>query len=233
MEPIDQTVELAAELSDPDLGVDLLEHLQTTADRVQEVVPDVVGLSIAWNNHGVTFTLAATDEEIATLDAIQYLTGGPCVEAADREHGRGWTSHDVLNEDSWQTFAQATAARAVRSTLTFPLVHEGVVVGTANLYAASDHAFDGHHDRLALILGASTSGVVRNADLAFSTRRTAEESLSRLEDHDVIAHAVGMLAGALDLSTDQAHAHLHDAADRAGVTPLQLAHAVLAILGER
>ena len=45
-------------------------------------------------------------------------------------------------------FAQATAHRGVRGTLTLPLVCDGEVVGTANLYAASAHAFEDHLDSL-------------------------------------------------------------------------------------
>jgi hypothetical protein len=41
-------------------------------------------------------------------------------------------------------FADATAAKSVRSTLTLPLVGtDGGALGTVNLYAASPQAFDG------------------------------------------------------------------------------------------
>ena len=96
MQPIPETIELAHELSrELDRDFDVLRHLQGVADKVQAVVPDCVGLSIAWLDRDVAFTLVASDEEIALLDAVQYLAGGPCVEAGDagggtdREQGEG------------------------------------------------------------------------------------------------------------------------------------------------
>jgi hypothetical protein len=34
----------------------------------QRLVPDLAGISVASREHGLTFTLVATDEEIAALD---------------------------------------------------------------------------------------------------------------------------------------------------------------------
>lgn len=228
MEPIPQTIDVATELNrTDDIDVDVLEHLQSVADQVQAVVPDCIGLSIAWVYRGVAFTLVATDEEIAVLDAVQYLTDGPCVDAVRDQHGLQASTDDLLSEERWQLFAQATAAAGVRSTLTMQLVHKREVVGTANLYAASDHAFDGHHDELAAILGASSAGVVKNADLSFSTRLTAEQSPATLEAHDAVDRAVGYLSSSWRLPVDEAEKRLLDAAERAGITPAQLAEALL------
>lgn len=229
MEPIQQTIDVATELNhfDDDIDIDVLEHLQSLADQVQTVVPDCIGLSIAWVHRGLAFTLVATDEEIAVLDAVQYLSEGPCVDAVRAAHGLHTTADDLLSEDRWLLLAQATAATSVRSTLTMPLVRDGEVVGTANLYAASDHAFEGHHDKLAAILGASTTGVVRNADLSFSTRLTAEKSPAALQAQDVLDRAVGFLSSSLRVDVAEARQRLMDAARRAGIPPAQLATALL------
>lgn len=229
MQPISETVELAQELGRYNPEFDVLAHLQDTADRVQEVVPECVGLSIAWMDHGVAFTLVASDSEIAVLDAMQYLGGGPCTETVERGTGRHWGPEDPMNEDGWQLFAQATAARAVRSSLTLPLTHGGRIVGTANLYAASDNAFAGHLEALADIVGGSADGVVRNADLTFATRRVAEQSLESLRADDVINTAMGLLAEKLHVDLAAAEQRLADCATRAGITPGQFARALLAI----
>ncbi len=230
MQPIQQTIDVATELNrfndDPD-DVDVLAHLQSLADQVQTVVPDCIGLSVAWVHRGLAFTLVASDEEIALLDAVQYLSDGPCIAAVRNQHGLAASADDLLSEERWQLLAQATAATSVRSTLTMPLVRGGDVVGTVNLYAASDHAFEGHHDELATILGASTAGVVRNADLSFSTRLTAEQSPAALEAQDAVDRAVGFVSSALRLTTEEAHRRLIDAARRAGIAPAQLATALL------
>lgn len=230
MEPIPETVELADDLTheaSPDF--DVLDHLQGIADKVQVLVPDCVGLSIAWLDRGVAFTLVASDEEIALLDAVQYLDGGPCLEAVEQGRGIQWNEHDPLDESAWQTFTQATAARAIRSTLTMPLMSGGHVVGTANLYAASAHAFEDQHEELAGILGGSAAHIVANADLSFTTRLAAENSPAALREQDLVDRAVGVLVGALGLDPATADESFAHAAARAGLTPAQLAQGLLAL----
>ena len=107
------------------------------AAGVREIVPDCVGLSLAYREHDVTFTLVATDEITAALDALQYLDDGPCVTAVDEAHTVEFSEDDVLDEARWHLFAGGTAAAAVASTLTLPIVVEANVVGSVNLYASS------------------------------------------------------------------------------------------------
>lgn len=229
MQPIPQTVQLTEELARFDPGFDVAAHLQVTADKVQAVVPECVGLSIAWLDQGVAFTLVASEEEIAVLDAVQYLASGPCTDAVERDVGQQWSGEQPLDERAWQFFAQATAARAVRSTLTLPLTRGSRIVGTVNLYAASDRAFDGHHEALAEIVGASAEDVVRNADLGFATRRVAEQSLDELRSTEVTHTAIGILAEKLKVDVDTATQRLADSAARAGITPEQLARALVSM----
>ena len=231
MEPIAQTIEVAADLSHQTGQDDVLPALQEVADEVERVVPDCVGLSLAWNEHGVTFTMVASDEQIAVLDALQYLDGGPCVRAIDLRHGLP-TDHDsLMSESGWQLFAMTTAAHGVRSTLTMPLTHAGRTMGSVNLYGASDHAFEGHHEELAEILGAYAPGAVRNADLGFTTLQTAESAPQSLRDQGALNRAIGIVAAHQDIDVVAASERLRQAADRAGVTPVQLAVALLQMEG--
>src|SRR5215218_2954296 len=165
MEPIPETVEAANEVAD--LDADVLADLRRMANRAQERVPDLVGVSVASLEDGLTFTLVASAEEVAVLDAIQYAAGGPCVEAAHTDRVVQYAP-EALDEERWRLFAEATAARAVRSTLTLPVVRGGQVIATVNLYAAATHAFEGQHEHLAAIFGAWAAGAVTNADLSFT-----------------------------------------------------------------
>lgn len=227
MKPIPETIDTAAELGRYDPAIDVLSYLQTTADEVKAVVPDCIGLSLAWLAEDVVFTLVASDEEIAVLDGIQYLQDGPCVDAVRNKRGVEVTEQNFMSETSWQLFAQAAAASTVRSTLTLPLVTAGQVTGSANLYAASDHAFEGHHQALATILGASAAHAVRNADLAFASRAQAERSPAAVRNQDVLDRAVGILISMLRLDHDAARQRLVEAAVRAGLTPVQFAQALV------
>ena len=81
LEPVPETNRALTGLAgvvDKPLGAELARK----AALVEEVVPNLVGLSVATVREGLTFTLAATQEHIALLDAVQYVFGGPCVDAA-------------------------------------------------------------------------------------------------------------------------------------------------------
>jgi GAF domain-containing protein len=227
LEPIPETVEAVGEL-DPSVDEgDLLADLTELANRAQEIVPDLVGVSVARIAEGLTFTLVATAAEVAVLDAIQYIAGGPCVDAAHTEEVREFNRDDVLDEQRWQLFAETTAARAVHSTLTLPVVHAGRVVGTINLYAASDRAFVGHHDALAEVFGALAAGAVANADLPFDTRKEAQLAPQRVLEENLIGVAIGLAAARLGVDVETAAERLHGAAVRAGVTLAQLARDIV------
>lgn len=226
MEPIPETVQAVEALDASSDDGRLLADLTRQASRAKEIVPDLVGVSIAPLNDGLTFTLVATTEDVAVLDAIQYVAGGPCVEGAHAEQVMQF-EQNVLDEERWRLFAEATAARAVRSTLTLPVLRAGHVVGTVNLYAASRRAFGGHHEQLAEVFGAWASGAVANADLSFSTRTEAQAAPQRARDRCVIDVAIGIVAAELGLRVDAAEDRLRDAASRAGVSLLTVAREIV------
>ena len=226
MEPIPETADALAAL---DAQLDeghLLDEIIAIGERVREVVPDCVGLSLAYIDQGITLTLVATSTEIAVLDAIQYVAGGPCVDSVAGEQVIEFGHDDVMDEARWRLFSEATSAAAVRSTLTLPVVTGGRVTGSVNLYGASVEAFTGHHIELADILGAWAPAAVSNADLAFTTRRMAKRAPGKLAETNIIDTAVGMLM-ATGLETDEARRRLDDAAARGGITTLQLAKTLL------
>jgi GAF domain-containing protein len=214
MEPIPETVEAIEEYGPfgPD-DVDLLAELRERGRRVQELVPDCMGFSLALQEHGVTFTLMAND-----LDA-----------AVERQHlePTGLDLGDLLDEESWRLFARASAAKGVQSTLTLPIVTDRRVVGSVNLYGASAQAFAGHHAPLASFFGAWAPGAVTNADLSFSTLREARRAPQQLKDEVTVHVAVGILVAREGMDVQVAERSLRDASVRAGVSVLDLARAVL------
>ena len=224
MEPIPETLKAIGEL-DPYLeDGGLLEQLTRMATLARAVAPEIVGVSVAVPAHGVTFTLLATDEVTAALDGVQYLTSGPCVEALSEEEV---VATHLMSESRWHAFAKAGAAAGVRSTLTFPIVNQGNVVGTVNIYGGTDDTFTGRHRRLASVFGAWAPGAVANADLSFSTRRVAEQAPEQLRDQAQVGMAAGIVAAARNVDVATAEEYLEDAARRAGVPVVNLARAVL------
>jgi GAF domain-containing protein len=229
MEPIPETREAIEEFGPFGEDEDLLDELRVKGERVRAVVPDCVGFSLAMAADGVCFTLVATDEDLAVLDALQYLDGGPCIAAAEAEQALEYRPSPRLDEDEWQLFAQGTAAAGVRSSLSLPILVDDTVVGSVNLYGASDDAFTGRHERVATIFDAWAPGAVANADLPFSTRRTAEQAPRILRDDLHLEIATGVIAAREGLDRAAALERLRDAARRAGVSEERLADAMVAI----
>jgi GAF domain-containing protein len=227
MEPIPETREAIDEFGPFMHDDQLLEKLKEMARRVQEVVPACIGLSLAYREHGVTFTLVASDELIAALDGLQYLDDGPCVAAVEAERIESFSTEDVLGEDRWQIFARGTAAAGVASTLTLPIVIAESVVGSVNLYAETAAAFDGKHEAVAAIFDAWAPGAVANADLTFETRLRAQEAPRLLLDEMRIQVAVGVLVATHGISVGIARERLQDAALKAGVEEAAMAKLVI------
>lgn len=232
MEPIPETYEALTELGAFAPDADLLEQLLETGRRVEAVVPDCVGMSVTMVRHGVTFTLVASDEAVAVLDAIQYLAGGPCLQAlGDVDVLETLTDDEArMDEQGWHLFADASSARGVASTLSLPIVEDGEVVGGFNLYGATRRAFEGHHEQLAEVLGAWAGGAVTNADLDFSTRRAAREAPEVLRRQHGVDIALGALAAALGITIDQARERLDQAATRAHLPASRVAEVVTELL---
>lgn len=226
MQPIPETLDALGEVDSYLDGGSLEEQLRTTASRAEQVAPGLVGVSLAFREHGLTFTLIATDEDIATLDAVQYVASGPCVDAIDLGHGIA-TPDGLLSERRWQHFARASAAAGVQSTLTLPVVDGDVVVSTVNLYGRAADTFAGRHEALAGVFGAWAPGAVANADLPFTTRRDAQQAPAQLQEVAVVDTATGILAAEREVTVEEASAQLHDAAHRAGVPVHKLARVLV------
>jgi GAF domain-containing protein len=226
MEPIPETSALFEEFG-MFYDEDLLDELRRRADAVRDLVPDLVGISLASMADGAAFTLVASDADVAVLDAIQYIFDGPCAEAPHAEQVLVYDSDEPVDEKDWQRFALATAAKAVATTLTLPVLDRGEVVGTVNLYAASRGAFAGLHQEIAKIFGAWAPGAITNADLSFRTRETAEQAPAVLRATMQVEMAVGVLMEAESVDDETARSLLDEAAQRAGVPPAEVAEALL------
>jgi len=194
--------------------------------RVREIVPECIALSLGLIEDGLTFTLVSESREVAVLDAIQYVDGGPCV-SATQSGDVAQATHQPIDEDLWLLFARAQSVAGVGSTLSLPILRGDQVVCGVNLYASTPDAFDGHHDELADACGAWGQGVVTNADLTFTSRLRAAAAPTRLRENAFFDAATGYVAAHQDIDTDTAAAKIRDAAVRAGVNPVDVARFLL------
>ena len=206
---------------------DLLDELLDKARQVRELVPQCLGISLASNEDEVTFTLVATAQEVAVLDAMQYVEGGPCIDAVDTGQVLACDQEKLFDEERWRRFAQATAASAVASTLSLPILQGARVIGGVNLYGSTPTAFDGQHEAIAVIFDAWAPGAVTNADLSFTTRSVAETAPGHLREELDLSVASGLLAQQDQTSIEEARQRLREAARRAGVSEAQLAETII------
>ncbi|CAN5127551.1 hypothetical protein BH18ACT9_BH18ACT9_07500 [soil metagenome] len=222
MEPVPETekaLNVLLSYGDTEVHRSLLEMSR----RAQEIVPECVGLSLGLIEDGLTFTMVASSAALAELDAVQYLDGGPCIAAEGQREPIAVNVADLMDEDRWLMYAQASSASGVASSLSLPLLRGQQVVGGINLYASTGDAFEGRHQELAEALGSSADGMITNADLEFSTRLEAAEAPARLADQDDIDVALGVVSASLGVDITTAHQRLRQAAARAGISEAQAA----------
>ncbi|MCD4534528.1 hypothetical protein LRP67_10575 [Nocardioides sp. cx-169] len=232
MEPISETVRAIEELGPFVAEGELLEVLGDLSRQVEAVAPRCVGMSVSSREYGVTFTFVASALQVAFLDAVQFLDGGPCVESVERGEVVGYRVERATDEQSWALFARTASATGVASTLTLPLVRSGAIEGTVNLYGSTADAFDGRHERLAGVFETSAQRLVTNADLSFSTRQLAEAAPQLLEAESMLDQSATVVAALQRVDATTARDRIRTAARRAGISPTQLAEA-LVILGQR
>ena len=129
LEPVPETDRALAGLADVvdrPLGAELVRKAAWSRRSCQASL----GLSVATVR---TADFHVPPRWIALLDAVQYVFGGPCVDAAlqgSTVHG-GDNDEGLLNEQRWAEFARASAARGVMSTLSLRVQEDGRVVAAS------------------------------------------------------------------------------------------------------
>ena len=230
MQPLPETTEALAALA---LATDdddeaLVDQFDRAAASARRIAPQCLGLTLTFVQEGVCFTWVTTDLASADLDAIQYLEGGPCVDAMGSGEVIADSDAGPMDERRWRTFAAASARAGVASTLSIPLMTHGTVYGGLNLYGSTTTTFDGHHEELAELYGGWPDGAVTNADLTFSTMARARTAPRVLADATRSNMAVGMIMSAHGLPESAARTRLSDVAARAGVSEGRVADVLLA-----
>lgn len=209
-------------------GIEVLTSLDALAQLATAIVPSCVAVSLTVVVGGEAFTVTCTAPVAATLDAVQYLDGGPCVDTA--RTGGERSVPDVLDEQRWQAYGRAAAGLGIRSSLSLPIGSgDGQTPGAINLYATEPDAFTGRGALLAAALHVPAEHLVANADLDFMTRDFARELPARLEAKERVDNAVGMLMALHGWDAEGSRSRLGQAAARAGTSVDQVADVVLAI----
>lgn len=173
------------------------EALALIVRTARDTIPgaDHVTISLA-RRGGDIETLAASDDFVRELDAVQYELGeGPCIDAIQQRERR--TSHDLAHEDRWPRFAPWAVQAGVRSQMGLDLFDEGSSIGGLNVYAQQPSAFTDGASSVAMLFGAQASHVLG--------RRMRETQLTQaLRTRQMIGQATGIVMARYQLSAERA-----------------------------
>jgi hypothetical protein len=215
MELLPQSREALDEYLEPS-GDGLELQLRRIEGQVVSAVPDCVAMSVTLVEDDLTFTFVESPEHARARVATAYA-----VSLASAWH--------ALDEDRWAAMAREQAAVGIASSISLPVMDEDRVVLGIDVYAGTPSAFDGRVDALAHTLGAWPGGAVTNADLAFETRRRAEDAPRRMRERREVEVAVGVLAAREGVDVETARDLLSSCARRAGIADVQAAMVLQAL----
>lgn len=205
---------LTAHLADDDV-IDAALRLVVALARAS--VGGADGASVSLRRRGRLFTVAASDDTVAAMDATQYASGeGPCVEAAasgQRVHARA-----LPEETRWPTFTPGARRLGIQAILSSPLLAQEHPVGALNIYSRTAAAFTPPAEALASVFATQASQILTEAGLD----RTDDELTSRLNEalytRQLVAQAQGILMERDRLSAQSAYTTLRRSAAGLGRT---------------
>lgn len=145
---------------------------------------DHVGISVA-HRDGQIETLAATDEFVQKIDAIQYGLGeGPCVSALRQD--RVVMLEAGHAERRWPRFLPQATAAGLRAQMAIRLYDERSSVAGLNFYST-------HRDTIDPEAPLSAELFATHAALALGRAREADDLNAALETRSTIGQAMGIL----------------------------------------
>lgn len=167
--------------------------LQEVAELAAQILTPTVSCGITTEHDGHPLTVASSDYRAKELDESQYATGeGSCLYAM--RSGEIVDVADASSEARWPDYLARAREQGLRSSLSLPLLVEGVSVGAMNLYNHDRaHAFGRRERTLAEGFAAQVSTALLLA-LRMVRHSAVQAQLERaLTSRSVIDQALGVL----------------------------------------
>ncbi len=181
----------------------LLELLLAT-DTVQAFLEQLARRAAADTGHhcGITvgpqddargaFTVASSDDFSLQLDELQYAEGkGPCMEALRTSVPVLVT--DMAEDTRWPHYLPRAVALGARSSLSYPLEHDGATIGALNLYACEPVTPGMDLQARAAALAALIAGALALALRLAQRGDTIDNLRTALTSRSTIDQAIGIL----------------------------------------
>lgn len=186
---------------------------------------DAIGVLVADPRGGVA-VVTASDEKARFVELLQSQTHqGPCLDCIEGNVQVAAPDLDA-ERDRWPRFAPATTEAGFRAVHAFPLRLIDRVVGGLNVFHHAPTELSPSRLRLAqaladlAVLGLTQERDERRVD------RLVEQTLTTINDRAHVGHAVGLIAGSLEVDVDAARALLSAHGAATGQSPREVARAV-------
>ncbi len=193
--------ELTASLADGHEADAVLRLVTGACERL--LAATAIGLLLTDPRGGLS-VVSASDERTRFLELLQdQVDEGPCVDCV--RQGTYVHCPDLeADRDRWPTFRPAALAAGFRAIHAVPVHLAGQVVGGLNMFYSAPTEWEPWQQQLGQVLAdLAVLGLSQERDPA-RTHRLATQTLTTLNDRVMLAHAIGMVAGSLDVGIDAA-----------------------------
>ncbi|MBX3287307.1 MAG: GAF and ANTAR domain-containing protein [Actinobacteria bacterium] len=200
--------------------------LEDTLHRVCEaaisVIPAATQAGISMTVNGRVGTYVFTDPETVEIDRPQYDTGdGPCITAF--RTGETVFIDSTRSTERFPAFSATALAHGVLSVMSVPMNATDETVGALNLYAPTEHAFDGSTRSTVEHFASHAAYLLVNARAYWDARMLGENLGKALESRSVIEQAKGIIMGTTGCSADQAFQRLVEQSQHENIKLRELA----------
>jgi GAF domain-containing protein len=175
----------------------LAEILDSIARSAVSTVPgiDHVGISIR-HHDGTIETMAATDDLVPLLDALQYeVDEGPCVDSLTKSEVV--VVEHAATDRRWPHYLPRAVEAGLRSQLGLRIYTDGETLGGLNLYSTASDTVDPEAANIAQLFAA-------HAAVAMGRARREEQLNNALVTRKAIGQAIGILMERYRITEDRA-----------------------------
>jgi hypothetical protein len=208
---------------------DITSALHDAGRAARRVVPSCTGLTLAGCATEGAVTFAATSEEAALMDGVQYAVGGPgadCVKLQEAVASGRAAAPPLPGDDRWAEFTRAAAARGILSSLSLPIRNGDQVVGVVNAYAGIPDAFEGHEQFLSGLFRGWAPRAIASGDVPHAAP-SAPSPPQRFDERAVLDQATVVIMAVHELPRRDAGDVLTEAAEAVGRPETDIARAIL------
>lgn len=199
-------------------------------DLVTGVCVDVVGAAasgvLVREPLGGVRVVATSDERAAVVTVLeaQYVDG-PVLDCLAAGATAG--SSNLAGMRAWPQFVAAAAAAGFHAAYALPMRLDGEGIGGLTLLFTSRAVLDGPRLRFGQVLAdLAVLGLAQERD-GFRSERVFEQTLRAVNDRLSLGHAIGIVAGRIDIDVDTARAMIVHRARLTGSSIMKVAWAIV------